>query len=45
MTGVYGWDPWHTIAGTMDPSWAYVLKFYVYIYIADDAMVGPRHSS
>ena len=23
MTGVYGWDPWHTIYGsTMDPSWS-----------------------
>ena len=22
MTGVYGWDPWHTIySSTMDPSW------------------------
>jgi hypothetical protein len=21
MTGVYWWDPWHTISSTMDPSW------------------------
>jgi hypothetical protein len=31
MTGVDGWDPWHTIAYT-DPM-GLCIKFYMYIYI------------